>query len=49
MEQRILLVIPGVRPGEHSAEFLNEIASRLTLFGALYLGIITHYLSCLSR
>ncbi|HOI83177.1 MAG TPA: preprotein translocase subunit SecY, partial [Campylobacterales bacterium] len=33
--------IPGVRPGEHSAEFLNEIASRLTLFGALYLGIIT--------
>ena len=33
--------IPGVRPGEHSAEFLNEIASRLTLFGALYLGLIT--------
>jgi preprotein translocase subunit SecY len=33
--------IPGVRPGEHSAEYLNEIASRLTLFGALYLGLIT--------
>ena len=33
--------IPGVRPGEHSAEFLNEVASRLTLFGALYLGLIT--------
>jgi preprotein translocase subunit SecY len=33
--------IPGIRAGEHSAEYLNEIASRLTLFGALYLGLIT--------
>lgn len=33
--------IPGVRPGEHSAEFLNEIASRLTFSGAIYLGLIT--------
>ena len=33
--------IPGVRPGEHSAAFLNEIASRLTFTGALYLGLIS--------
>jgi preprotein translocase subunit SecY len=33
--------IPGVRPGAHSAEFLNEIASRLTFTGALYLGLIS--------
>lgn len=33
--------IPGVRPGAHSADFLNEIASRLTLTGSLYLAIIS--------
>ncbi len=33
--------IPGVRPGEHTAEFLNEVASRLTFWGAIYLGIIS--------
>ncbi len=33
--------IPGVRPGVHTAEFLNEIASRLTFSGALYLGLIS--------
>lgn len=33
--------IPGVRPGEHTAEFLNEIASRLTFSGALYLALIS--------
>jgi preprotein translocase subunit SecY len=33
--------IPGVRPGESSALFLNEIASRLTLTGAIYLGLIS--------
>ncbi|MCV6608953.1 MAG: preprotein translocase subunit SecY [Campylobacterales bacterium] len=33
--------IPGVRPGAHTAEFLNEIASRLTFTGALYLGLIS--------
>jgi len=30
-----------VRPGESSALFLNEIASRLTLTGAIYLGLIS--------
>jgi len=33
--------IPGVRPGDHTAEFLNEVASRLTFWGAIYLGIIS--------
>lgn len=33
--------IPGVRPGEHTKEFLNEVASRLTASGSLYLAIIS--------
>lgn len=33
--------IPGVRPGENTAEFLNEVASRLTFTGAIYLGLIS--------
>jgi preprotein translocase subunit SecY len=33
--------IPGIRPGEQTAKFLNEVASRLTFWGALYLGVIT--------
>jgi len=33
--------IPGVRPGEHTREFLNEVASRLTASGSIYLAIIS--------
>ncbi|RAX57121.1 preprotein translocase subunit SecY [Helicobacter monodelphidis] len=33
--------IPGIRPGEMTAETLNNIASRLTLFGSLYLAVIS--------
>jgi preprotein translocase subunit SecY len=33
--------IPGVRPGEQTKEFLNEVASRLTGSGALYLAIVS--------
>ena len=33
--------IPGIRPGEQTSKFLNEVASRLTFWGALYLGVIT--------
>jgi len=33
--------IPGVRPGEQTKEFLNEVASRLTASGAVYLAIIS--------
>ncbi len=32
--------IPGVRPGASTAEFLNETASRLTLSGSIYLGLV---------
>ncbi|NWF67210.1 MAG: preprotein translocase subunit SecY [Campylobacterales bacterium] len=33
--------IPGVRPGEHTSEYLNEVASRLTFWGSLYLALIS--------
>ena len=33
--------IPGVRPGEHTKEFINEVASRLTGSGAFYLAAIS--------
>lgn len=32
--------IPGIRPGEQTKEFMNEVASRLTFFGAIYLSLI---------
>ncbi|MEA2111245.1 MAG: preprotein translocase subunit SecY [Campylobacterota bacterium] len=32
--------IPGVRPGNSTKEFLNETASRLTITGAIYLGLV---------
>ncbi|MCX6060939.1 MAG: preprotein translocase subunit SecY [Campylobacterales bacterium] len=32
--------IPGVRPGESTKAFLNETAGRLTITGAIYLGLI---------
>ena len=32
--------IPGIRQGNAAKEFLNEVASRLTFWGAIYLGII---------
>jgi len=35
--------IPGVRPGEHTREFLNEVASRLTVTGAIYLAVISTF------
>lgn len=33
--------IPGIRPGEGTASFLNEVASRLTFWGSIYLGLVT--------
>ncbi|MGP1580457.1 MAG: preprotein translocase subunit SecY [Wolinella sp.] len=33
--------IPGLRPGEGTANFLNEVASRLTFWGSLYLALIS--------
>ncbi len=33
--------IPGVRPGQSTALYLNEVASRLTFWGSIYLGLIS--------
>ena len=33
--------IPGVRPGESTAGFLNDVAGKLTIWGSLYLGLVT--------
>ncbi|MBI4086940.1 preprotein translocase subunit SecY [Candidatus Kaiserbacteria bacterium] len=38
--QRSGAFIPGVRPGLHTAEYLGSVITRLTLVGALFLGII---------
>lgn len=32
--------IPGIRPGDPSGEFLSKLTKRITLFGALFLGLI---------
>jgi preprotein translocase subunit SecY len=32
--------IPGIRPGRHTAEYLDKILTRLTFAGAIYLGLI---------
>ncbi len=38
--QRNGAFIPGIRPGNHTAEFLGKLITRLTLAGALFLGFI---------
>lgn len=32
--------IPGIRPGEPSGEFLSKVTNRITLFGAIFLGLV---------
>ncbi len=32
--------IPGFRPGKPTSDFLSKVISRLTIFGAIYLGIV---------
>ncbi len=32
--------IPGIRPGAHTAEYLNGVLKRITLVGALFLGLV---------
>ena len=32
--------IPGYRPGQTTADFLQKLSSRITLFGALFLAFI---------
>ncbi len=38
--QRNGAFIPGLRPGEHTAEYLGSLITRLTLVGALFLGFV---------
>ena len=38
--QRDGAFIPGVRPGQSTAEYLGRVVTRITLPGALFLGII---------
>ena len=33
--------IPGIRPGKRTADFINDVLTRITLVGAIYLVIIT--------
>lgn len=32
--------IPGIRPGRHTAEYLNYVSNRIMLAGALFLGVV---------
>jgi preprotein translocase subunit SecY len=32
--------IPGIRPGDHTTEYLAKVVTRITLVGAIFLGII---------
>ncbi len=32
--------IPGFRPGKPTSDFLSKVISRLTIFGAIYLGVV---------
>jgi preprotein translocase subunit SecY len=32
--------IPGFRPGKPTADFIAKVLSRITLFGAIYLGVV---------
>lgn len=38
--QRSGAFIPGIRPGDHTAEYLGNLITRLTLVGALFLAVI---------
>ncbi|MFQ5736811.1 MAG: preprotein translocase subunit SecY [Thermodesulfobacteriota bacterium] len=32
--------VPGIRPGAHTAEYIDTVLARLTLWGALYLSVV---------
>ena len=34
-------IIPGIRPGKRTADYINEVLTRITLVGALYLIVIS--------
>lgn len=33
--------IPGIRPGEHTAQYIDKVLSRLTLVGAVYITLVS--------
>ena len=35
--------IPGIRPGKRTSDFINDVLTRITLVGAIYLVIISHH------
>ncbi len=38
--QRNGAFVPGVRPGAHTSEYLGRLITRLTLVGAIFLGLV---------
>jgi preprotein translocase subunit SecY len=38
--QRNGAFIPGIRPGAHTADYLGKLITRLTLVGAVFLGVV---------
>ena len=38
--QRNGAFIPGIRPGNHTSEYLGNVVTRLTLVGAIFLGLV---------
>jgi preprotein translocase subunit SecY len=41
--------IPGIRPGKNTSDFIDNILSRITLPGAVFLGIIAIFPSIITR
>ena len=41
--------IPGIRPGNPTANYLNSILTRITLVGALFLGVIAIFPSIMKQ
>ena len=38
--REFVLFIPGFRPGKPTADFIHKVLNKITLFGAIYLGIV---------
>lgn len=32
--------VPGIRPGQHTAHYIDDVITRLTMFGALYVALV---------
>jgi preprotein translocase subunit SecY len=32
--------LPGIRPGEHTANYIDGVITRLTMFGSLYIALV---------